>query len=72
MYDLTTYTVPTSIYYGGHDNFIQETDIEWLCNQTHPDQVVYVPQFEHQDFVWGIDAVLHVYGHIIDAIFKQQ
>ncbi|GFS11095.1 lipase [Elysia marginata] len=70
LYDLTSYSVPTTIFYGGHDNFIQETDIMWLSNQTHADELVYVPQFEHQDFVWGIDAVVHVYRHIVDTIFK--
>ncbi|GFN79915.1 lipase [Plakobranchus ocellatus] len=70
-YDLSQYDVPTTIFYGGHDNFIGVSDILWLRDQVKQTKLVFIPQYEHQDFVWGTDAATYIYSHIVDAVCQR-
>jgi pimeloyl-ACP methyl ester carboxylesterase len=70
-YDVTKMTVPTALFYGGRDGFADETDVDRLIPQlqslvfTH-----YEPDYEHLDFVWGMNAYEKIYNLIIELVNK--
>ena len=56
--------VPTALFSGGQDWLADPRDVEGLISQLDPTIVLYtkiIPQYNHLDFIWGLNAALEVY-----------
>ena len=72
-YDISTLGVPTALFSGGNDFLADPRDVAWLEGQLHPSVVVsntFYDEYNHLDFVWGLDASKRFYGHILDLVIK--
>ncbi|XP_032101577.1 lipase member N [Sapajus apella] len=70
MYDLTAMKVPTAIWAGGHDVLVTPQDVARILPQIK--SLYYfklLPDWNHFDFVWGLDAPQRMYSEII-ALMK--
>ncbi|XP_037659822.1 lipase member N [Choloepus didactylus] len=69
-YDLTAMKVPTAIWAGGQDALITPQDVARILpcikNLSYFDLL---PDWNHCDFIWGLDAAQRVYSKII-ALMK--
>lgn len=70
-YDLSKITIPIHVFYGDNDKFVAEEDVDKLT-KTLPNVVtklkVPIEGWQHNDFVYGIDAPKLVYEIIIDNL----
>ena len=72
-YDLSQITVPLHLFYGDSDKFVAEEDLEMLVKGLAPGVVklqekVPYSGWQHNDFVYGVDAPLLVYNHIMSIL----
>lgn len=70
-YDLKKVTAPIALYYSPNDWLASIEDVQRLKNELPnvvKDFVVIKKEFNHMDFVWGIDAPELIYDEIIKAI----
>ncbi|XP_049620523.1 lipase member N [Suncus etruscus] len=69
FYDLTTMKVPTAIWAGGHDVMITIKDVLRILPQIRDLRYFdFLPEWNHFDFIWGLDAAKRVYSKIIDLM----
>ncbi|KAM6442643.1 lipase member M-like isoform 2-T2 [Liasis olivaceus] len=68
-YNLERITVPISIWYGENDWLVNPDNIKPLIDQLH--SVVYktsLTDWNHVDFIWGLDAPKRLYSPLIKLI----
>ncbi|XP_072335065.1 gastric triacylglycerol lipase isoform X1 [Scyliorhinus torazame] len=72
-YDLKSMHVPTAIWSGGHDWLADPHDVDTLLKQIP--NVIYrkeIPDWEHLDFIWGMDAPRRMYYDMISVMRKYE
>ncbi|XP_023422444.1 lipase member N [Cavia porcellus] len=70
VYDLTAMTVPTAIWAGGQDILVTPRDVDRILPQIGNLHYFHMfPDWNHFDFVWGLDAPQRLYRKII-ALMK--
>ncbi|KAF4019063.1 hypothetical protein G4228_010492, partial [Cervus hanglu yarkandensis] len=69
LYDLTAMKVPTAIWAGGNDILITPRDVARILPQIgNLRYFKLLPDWNHFDFIWGLDAAQRVYSKIIDLM----
>jgi pimeloyl-ACP methyl ester carboxylesterase len=69
MYDVSTFTTPTYIFRGDLDILADPADVDWLEQQlTCVVKTIRLPEFNHLDFVWGLNAAAEIYDPIINIV----
>ncbi|XP_062520508.1 gastric triacylglycerol lipase-like [Corticium candelabrum] len=66
VYNLTDFHVPMYAYSGTKDFLANPVDVAWLMPQL--DSLlkhIVIDNYDHLDFIWGIDAADKVYSHVI-------
>ncbi|XP_069680363.1 lipase 3-like [Periplaneta americana] len=73
QYKLQNVKVPVSLHYSDHDALSPRTDVLLLKNKL-PNLIgifrVPIRQFNHLDFIWGIDVKTLVYDNLLDILRK--
>eukprot|EP00731_Ephydatia_muelleri_P029819 Em0021g342a len=71
-YNITQLQVPTALFSGGNDWVADPTDVAALTSELVNTTIgnVVIPQYDHMDFIWGLDAASVVYQQVL-AIMKQ-
>ena len=69
-YDLKNIHIPVAVFYGELDYLANPLDVEKFLLLQLPNVVtaMKIPNFKHNDFVWGRRACEEVYPHIIDLL----
>ncbi|XP_015984720.2 lipase member N isoform X2 [Rousettus aegyptiacus] len=69
LYDLTAMTVPTAMWVGGNDVLVTIQDVARILPQIRNlHYFKLLPDWNHIDFIWGLDAAERVYSKIIDLM----
>ena len=62
-------TTPTAFFYGGHDTLSDKTDVDALIPQIpHLKFHEFIPEWNHIDFVFGIDAAKTLYNKLVEIM----
>lgn len=72
-YDLGAIRVPTMLVTGGLDALANPTDVKRLIAALPPTTIVdhlNIPQYDHIDFTWGLNAPQLVYPRVIQLLQK--
>ena len=74
MYHPEDMNVPVSLYWGGQDWLADPTDVELLIPQLSDvlRENVELKDYDHMDFIWGMDAAQRVYQPIMEEIRKME
>jgi len=70
-YKVSALSVPTALFAGGNDFLADPRDVVWLEGQLKPGVIVknvFYDDYNHLDFVWGVDANVRVYEHLISLV----
>ena len=71
VYNVSKMTTPTAFFYGGNDGLSNKTDVKALAakisNLVSDD---YIAEYNHVDFIFGIDAPKRLYNRILDLLEK--
>ncbi|XP_014402982.1 PREDICTED: lipase member N isoform X2 [Myotis brandtii] len=69
LYNLTAMTVPTAIWVGGNDVLITIQDVARILPQIRNLRYFQLlPDWNHVDFIWGLDAPQRMYSKILDLM----
>ncbi|XP_067321823.1 lysosomal acid lipase/cholesteryl ester hydrolase-like [Anolis sagrei] len=71
VYKIENIKIPIAMWTGGQDLFVDARDAEMLSSRIH--NLIFkkhIPEWEHQDFIWGLDAPQRVYTDIIQIMKK--
>ena len=69
VYNVTKMNTPTAFFYGGNDGLSNRTDVLGLIPEiTNLKVNNYIAEYNHIDFVFGIDAPKVLYNRIFDLI----
>lgn len=70
LFHLNNIDIPTSVYWGGRDWLAATQDVEQILRELPkvPGGVrsIYLPHYNHFDFVWGLDAAKLVYSDVVE------
>ncbi|XP_033005093.1 lipase member M-like [Lacerta agilis] len=71
FYKIEDISVPTAVWSGGHDIVVTTEDTEWLLPRI-PHLVFYknIPDWQHTDFIWGLDAPKRLYKDVLCLMQK--
>lgn len=76
MYDVSNIQIPTYIYRGDKDILADPTDVDWIASQLSGSgalvQNVELADFNHLDFIWGLNAAGQIYMPIIEIMKADQ
>uniref|UniRef100_A0A0R3WH32 Peptidase_S9 domain-containing protein n=1 Tax=Taenia asiatica TaxID=60517 RepID=A0A0R3WH32_TAEAS len=69
--------VPVTVYWGGQDWLVSPQDMSRIISELSrkPDaqiRDVYLWDYNHLDFVWGLDAASRIYNDIINFFRRYQ
>lgn len=69
VYDVTKVETPVAIFSGGHDWLADPADVRNLVPQLRNVRSnKNIPEWEHLDFIWAMDAPSKCYNDIISMI----
>lgn len=72
-YDLSQVIAPTALYTGGRDKLADPTDVTKIKEQMNPSKIVHefnIDEYEHMDFIWGLDAHQKLYPDVVELLQK--
>ncbi|CAH8614815.1 unnamed protein product [Schistosoma margrebowiei] len=72
LYNISQLKIPIIIYYGGHDWLASYNDVYKLIKQINYtiSSIHYFPQYNHLDFVWGLNAGKLLYPLILKQLSR--
>lgn len=71
FYRIEDMTVPTAVWSGGKDIVINQTDTELLTHRiSHLVFYKNIPDWQHLDYIWGLDAPMCLYPDILALLQK--